>query len=161
MYAVIDSVAKIAAMGGDYRKIRLTFQEYFEKLGDDPSRWGKPMAALLGALRVQEELEIPSIGGKDSMSGTFMDIDVPPTLVSFAITSIDAGEVVSSEFKKAGSTVAVVTAPIDKKRNNRFRCIQEKSPQDQTAGRDGQAECGIYRRQRRTLHSSHQDGCGQ
>ena len=114
MYAVIDSVAKIAAMGGDYRKIRLTFQEYFEKLGDDPSRWGKPMAALLGALRVQEELEIPSIGGKDSMSGTFMDIDVPPTLVSFAITSIDAGEVVSSEFKKAGSTVAVVTAPIDK-----------------------------------------------
>ena len=91
------------------------------------------MAALLGALRVQEELEIPSIGGKDSMSGTFMDIDVPPTLVSFAITSIDAGEVVSSEFKKAGSTVAVVTAPIDKNgiidfdvyRRNLLRAISE------------------------------------
>ncbi len=86
LYAVIDSVTKIAAMGGDYRTIRLTFQEYFEKLGDDPARWGKPMAALLGALRVQKELEIPAIGGKDSMSGTFMDIDVPPTLASFAIT---------------------------------------------------------------------------
>ena len=90
LYAVVDSVAKIAAMGGDYRTVRLTFQEYFEKLGDDASRWGKPMAALLGALRVQKELEIPSIGGKDSMSGTFMDIDVPPTLASFAITTIDA-----------------------------------------------------------------------
>lgn len=114
MYAVVDSVAKIAAMGGDYRKIRLTFQEYFEKLGDAPARWGKPMAALLGALRVQEELEIPAIGGKDSMSGTFMDIDVPPTLVSFAITAMEASEVISSEFKRPGDTIAVVTAPVDK-----------------------------------------------
>ena len=95
LYAVIDSVTKIAAMGGDYRKIRLTFQEYFEKLGEDPARWGKPMAALLGALRVQQELEIPAIGGKDSMSGTFMDIDVPPTLASFAITAVDADDIIS------------------------------------------------------------------
>lgn len=114
LYAVVDSVTKIAAMGGDYRKVRLTFQEYFEKLGQDPSRWGKPMAALLGALRVQKELEIPAIGGKDSMSGTFMDIDVPPTLASFAITTIDAGHVVSTEFKKENSSLVALTAPVDK-----------------------------------------------
>lgn len=114
LYAVVDSVAKIAAMGGDYRTVRLTFQEYFEKLGDDASRWGKPMAALLGALRVQKELEIPSIGGKDSMSGTFMDIDVPPTLASFAITTIDADDVVSSELKREDSVLVAVTTPIDK-----------------------------------------------
>ena len=114
LYAVVDSVTKIAAMGGDYRTIRLTFQEYFEKLGADAARWGKPMAALLGALRVQKELEIPAIGGKDSMSGTFMDIDVPPTLASFAITTIDASDVVSSEFKAKDSTLVAVTTPIDK-----------------------------------------------
>ena len=114
LYAVVDSVTKIAAMGGDYRTVRLTFQEYFEKLGADAARWGKPMAALLGALRVQKELEIPAIGGKDSMSGTFMDIDVPPTLTSFAITTIDASDVVSSELKAEDSTLVAVTAPIDK-----------------------------------------------
>ncbi len=114
LYAVVDSVTKIAAMGGDYRTIRLTYQEYFEKLGADAARWGKPMAALLGALRVQKELEIPAIGGKDSMSGTFMDIDVPPTLASFAITTIDASDVVSSEFKAKDSTLVAVTTPIDK-----------------------------------------------
>lgn len=114
LYAVVDSVAKIAAMGGDYKTVRLTFQEYFEKLGADASRWGKPMAALLGALRVQEELEIPAIGGKDSMSGTFMDIDVPPTLASFAIAMIDAAQVVSTEFKKAGSKLVALTTPVDK-----------------------------------------------
>ena len=114
LYAVVDSVTKIAAMGGDYRKVRLTFQEYFEKLGEDPARWGKPMAALLGALRVQRELGIPAIGGKDSMSGTFMDIDVPPTLASFAITAMDADQVVSTELKFAGSNLVAVTAPIDR-----------------------------------------------
>ncbi len=114
LYAVVDSVAKIAAMGGDYKTVRLTFQEYFEKLGADAARWGKPMAALLGALRVQKELEIPAIGGKDSMSGTFMDIDVPPTLASFAITTIDAAQVVSTEFKKAGSKLVALTTPVDK-----------------------------------------------
>ncbi len=111
-YAVIDSVTKIAAMGGDYSKARLTFQEYFEKLGSDASRWGKPMAALLGALRAQKELEIPAIGGKDSMSGTFMDIDVPPTLVSFAITTVDPDNVISPEIKYAGSTLAALTVPV-------------------------------------------------
>ena len=113
LYAVVDSAAKIAAMGGDYRKIRLTFQEYFEKLGTNAARWGKPMAALLGALRVQKELEIPAIGGKDSMSGTFMDIDVPPTLTSFAITDIDADDVVSTEFKQEGSRLVLLTSPVD------------------------------------------------
>ncbi|MBQ0079763.1 MAG: phosphoribosylformylglycinamidine synthase [Eubacterium sp.] len=112
LYAVIDSATKIAALGGDYRKIRLTFQEYFEKLGTNPTRWGKPMASLLGALKVQKELEIPAIGGKDSMSGTFMDIDVPPTLTSFAITTIDAAEVISTEFKSEDSQLVVVAAPV-------------------------------------------------
>ena len=113
LYAVVDSAAKIAAMGGDYRKIRLTFQEYFEKLGTSAARWGKPMAALLGALRVQKELESPAIGGKDSMSGTFMDIDVPPTLTSFAITDIDADDIVSTEFKQEGSRLVLLTSPVD------------------------------------------------
>ena len=113
LYAVVDSAAKIEAMGGDYRKIRLTFQEYFEKLGTSAARWGKPMAALLGALRVQKELEIPAIGGKDSMSGTFMDIDVPPTLTSFAITDIDADDIVSTEFKQEGSRLVLLTSPVD------------------------------------------------
>lgn len=112
-YAVVDSVTKLAAMGGDYSTARLTFQEYFEKLGKDPVRWGKPMAALLGALRVQKELEIPAIGGKDSMSGTFMDIDVPPTLASFAITTIDAADVISPEFKEEGSAIVALNVPID------------------------------------------------
>lgn len=114
MYAVIDSVTKMVAMGADYKTIRLTFQEYFEKLGDNPKRWGKPFAALLGALRVQKELEIPSIGGKDSMSGTFMDINVPPTLVSFAVAALDAGEVVSTELKQAGSQLVYLPASRDK-----------------------------------------------
>ena len=114
MYAVIDSVTKMAAMGVDYRTIRLTFQEYFEKLGSDPLRWGKPFAALLGALQVQKELEIPSIGGKDSMSGTFMDINVPPTLVSFAVAAMNADEIVSTEFKEAGSHIIYLPAKKDK-----------------------------------------------
>lgn len=102
---MVDSATKIVALGGDYRKVRLSFQEYFEKLGDDPKRWGKPFGALLGGLTAQAELKIPAIGGKDSMSGTFMDIDVPPTLISFAVAAADADRVVSTEFKKAGSTL--------------------------------------------------------
>ncbi len=112
-YAVIESIAKVVALGGDYRKIRLSFQEYFEKLGDDPAKWGKPYAALLGAFLVQKNLDIPSIGGKDSMSGTFEDINVPPTLISFAVTTEDIDHIVSKEFKKAGSKVVVVNIPID------------------------------------------------
>ena len=103
VYAVISSVAKIVAAGGDYSKIRFTFQEYFERLGTDPKRWGKPMAALLGAYDAQIKLGLPSIGGKDSMSGTFNDIDVPPTLCSFAVNVGKIQDVVTPELKKAGN----------------------------------------------------------
>ncbi|MDD4681070.1 MAG: phosphoribosylformylglycinamidine synthase subunit PurQ, partial [Clostridia bacterium] len=109
-YAVIDSITKIAAMGGDYSKVRLTFQEYFEKLGQDPVRWSKPFIALLGALKAQTELDIPSIGGKDSMSGSFMDIHVPPTLVSFAIGVANANQIVSTELKNENSNLIYVTS---------------------------------------------------
>ena len=151
LYAVIDSVTKIAAMGGDYRNVRLTFQEYFEKLGSDPARWGKPMSALLGALRVQKELEIPAIGGKDSMSGTFMDIDVPPTLASFAVTTADANDIVSSEIKFAGSTLVAVTAPIDKDgvidfeiyRNNLLK-IKELAEAGKLLAADAIGRGGLY-----------------
>jgi phosphoribosylformylglycinamidine synthase len=104
-YAVLGSVAKIVCAGGDYNKIRLTLQEYFESLRSDEKRWGKPLEALLGAFYAQTELNIPAIGGKDSMSGTFMDLDVPPTLVSFAVTYMNSKDVISSEFKKNNSYV--------------------------------------------------------
>src|SRR5690606_20778578 len=100
VYAIVEALAKLTAMGGDYRKVRMTFQEYFERLGDDPKKWGKPFSALLGAYRAQMELGIPSIGGKDSMSGTFEDLTVPPTLVAFAVGVLDVRDVVSPEFKK-------------------------------------------------------------
>lgn len=112
-YSVIKSVAKIVAMGGDYKKIRLTFQEYFERIGNDPTRWGKPFSALLGAFLVQKELDTPSIGGKDSMSGTFEDIHVPPTLVSFAVATDKIENIISPEFKNIGSTVALIKLDID------------------------------------------------
>ena len=110
--AVVDSVARIVAAGGDPSRIRLTFQEYFEKLGNDPVRWGKPLAALLGAFKAQMELGLPAIGGKDSMSGSFKDLDVPPTLVSFAIVPAKASQVISPEFKKAGSIILLIEAPL-------------------------------------------------
>ena len=103
--AVYTSVAKLVAAGADYRKAYLSLQEFFEKLRDEPARWGKPFAALLGALDAQLELGCAAIGGKDSMSGTFHDLDVPPTLISFAIAPIQAGEVLSPEFKEAGHPV--------------------------------------------------------
>lgn len=105
LYAVVEAVAKIVAVGGDYRKIRLTLQEYFEKLGKAPEKWGKPFAALLGAYYAQLKLGIPAIGGKDSMSGTFKDLSVPPTLVSFALDIVDVTGIISPEFKEAGSSV--------------------------------------------------------
>lgn len=114
LYAVIDSATKITAMGGDYSKARLTFQEYFERLGDDSIKWGKPFAALLGALKAQIELGIPAIGGKDSMSGTFMDIHVPPTLISFAVGTIEADKVVSTELKTTSSKLIFVYNDRDK-----------------------------------------------
>ena len=113
MYAIVESIAKIVAMGGDYRTIRFSFQEYFEKLLDVPSKWGKPFAALLGAYRVQSELKLPSIGGKDSMSGSFEDLDVPPTLISFAITKAEAKDVMTPELKGAGHTLVEVMLPKD------------------------------------------------
>ena len=108
IYAVVESVAKIVAMGGDYHKIRFSFQEYFEKLLNEPTRWGKPMAALLGAFTAQKELNLPSIGGKDSMSGSFEDISVPPTLVSFAIVSQDVEKVMTPELKASGHILVEV-----------------------------------------------------
>jgi phosphoribosylformylglycinamidine synthase len=103
--AVILSIAKLVAAGCDYQKAYLTFQEYFEHLRKEPKRWGKPFAALLGALDAQLGLNIAAIGGKDSMSGSFLDMDVPPTLISFAIAPSNAAEVISPEFKSAGSYV--------------------------------------------------------
>ena len=105
IYAVIESVAKVLAAGGSRKQCWLTFQEYFERTQNNPRRWGKPFSALLGAFRAQLELSCASIGGKDSMSGTFENIDVPPTLVSFAVSTADTSRVVSTEFKEAGSTV--------------------------------------------------------
>ncbi len=103
VYAVVESMAKIVANGGDFSKIRFTFQEYFRRMTSDPSRWSQPFAALLGAYDAQIGFGLPSIGGKDSMSGTFNDIDVPPTLVSFAVDIAKHGEVVTPELKAAGN----------------------------------------------------------
>lgn len=105
IYAVVESVAKIVASGGDYKKIRFTFQEYFRRMTEDPKRWSQPFAALLGAYNAQLGFGLPSIGGKDSMSGTFQDIDVPPTLVSFAVDMATEKDIITPEFKKAGSKI--------------------------------------------------------
>jgi phosphoribosylformylglycinamidine synthase len=108
VYAVVEAVTKAAALGGDYRNMKLTLQEYFEKLGKDPKKWGKPVSALLGAYYVMEKLEIAAIGGKDSMSGTFKDLSVPPTLVAFAVDTIDVKNAVSAEFKEMDSIVVML-----------------------------------------------------
>ena len=113
IYAVVHSVAKIVANGGDYKKIRFTFQEYFKRLGEDKTRWGQPFAALLGAYDAQMGFGLPSIGGKDSMSGTFNDIDVPPTLVSFAVDVAKKQDVVTSELKKPGSKLVLFEIETD------------------------------------------------
>lgn len=105
VYAVVSSVAKVVASGGDFRRIRFTFQEYFRRLGNEAKRWGEPLAALLGAYEAQMRLGLPSIGGKDSMSGTFNDIDVPPTLCSFAVDVADIGDIITPELKKVGSVL--------------------------------------------------------
>lgn len=107
VYAIISSIAKIVAAGGDYSKIRFTFQEYFKRLGSDKKRWGEPMSALLGAYDAQIKLGLPSIGGKDSMSGTFNDIDVPPTLCSFAVDIAKINDIITPEFKKANDVIVV------------------------------------------------------
>ena len=107
-YAVIHSLAKIVAMGGDYRNARLTLQEYFEKLNFDEEKWGKPFSAMLGAFNAQIQLGIPAIGGKDSMSGTFKDLHVPPTVISFAVCVGSSEKVISPEFKQPGSQIGLV-----------------------------------------------------
>ncbi|NLW73662.1 MAG: phosphoribosylformylglycinamidine synthase [Clostridiales bacterium] len=106
--AVVESISKLIATGAEFKDIFLTFQEYFEKPGQNPARWGKPLAALLGALRAQVELGVASVGGKDSMSGSFENLDVPPTLVSFAVTTEKTKNIRSPEFKKAGSRVVLI-----------------------------------------------------
>jgi phosphoribosylformylglycinamidine synthase len=108
VYAVVESVAKIVACGGDASKVRLTFQEYFERLNNEPVRWGKPFSALLGAMHAQKQLGIAAIGGKDSMSGSFKDMDVPPTLVSFAVNVTNVDKVISPEFKSVGSKIIII-----------------------------------------------------
>ena len=108
IYAVVESIAKIVAAGGDYKKIRFTFQEYFRRMTEDPKRWSQPFAALLGAYDAQLGFGLPSIGGKDSMSGTFQDIDVPPTLVSFAVDMATEKEIITPELKKAGNKLILV-----------------------------------------------------
>ena len=113
MMAVVESIAKIVAAGGTYHKCWLTFQEYFERTQNNPVRWGKPFAALLGAFRTQLEMGCAAIGGKDSMSGTFENIDVPPTLVSFAVCTADSRKVISPEFKAAGHTVIRIAPEYD------------------------------------------------
>lgn len=109
-YSIIEAVTKLAAVGGDYRKARLTLQEYFEKLGKSPERWGKPFAALLGAYQAQIDLGIPAIGGKDSMSGSFGSLDVPPTLVAFAVGVEKAKNIISAEIKEVGSKLVFLMA---------------------------------------------------
>ena len=107
-YAVVEACTKVTAAGGDFSKMRFSYQEYFEKMTSDPHRWGKPFSALLGALKMQLALNLPSIGGKDSMSGSFENLNVPPTLVAFGITTVNANTVISPEFKKAGHRIYLV-----------------------------------------------------
>jgi len=125
VYAIIESVSKYVAIGGDYKKAWLTFQEYFEKLRDVPRRWGKPLAAILGAYYVQEKLQIAAIGGKDSMSGSYNELDVPPTLVSFCVGTIDINKVVSNEFKKENSRVVFLETKQDEDNLPNFENLKE------------------------------------
>ena len=125
VYAVVESVTKYVAMGGDYKKAWLTFQEYFEKLRNEPSRWGKTFAALLGAYLVQEKLGIAAIGGKDSMSGSYNELDVPPTLTSFCVGTVDVNKVVTNEFKNTNSKVVVLKTKMDENNLPDFEDLKE------------------------------------
>ena len=115
IYAVAESLAKLVAAGVDYKTARLSFQEYFEKLGKDSYKWSKPFLALLGAMKIQKEFELAAIGGKDSMSGTFNDISVPPTLISFAVSPVNVHDVISTEFKKSGNRLYLIENKINEK----------------------------------------------
>lgn len=125
LYAVVDSIAKVVAMGGSYKGVRLTFQEYFERLGNSPEKWGKPMSALLGANMAQDAFETAAIGGKDSMSGTFKDINVPPTLISFAVKPVDVNRVITPEFKKAESKIVLFKALRNQDETPNFENLKE------------------------------------
>jgi phosphoribosylformylglycinamidine synthase len=124
-YAIIESMAKLVAVGGDYSKIRFTFQEYFEKLGKDEEKWGKPFAAMLGAISVQNFFHLPAIGGKDSMSGTFKHLNVPPTLVSFAVATEKASNIISPEFKKTENHIYLIKHQPDKLGNPNLEQLKE------------------------------------
>lgn len=124
IYSIVEAAAKIVAMGGEYRKIRLSLQEYFERLGKEPIRWGKPMAALLGALKAQRELGVAAIGGKDSMSGSFKELNVPPTLVAFAVAASKTQNIISSEFKRANSKVVLISSVRDEKELPDFNVLK-------------------------------------
>lgn len=124
LYAVVDSVTRAVAAGADYKDIYLTFQEYFERLGVDPKRWGKPLSALLGAYTAQEKLGLAAIGGKDSMSGSFNNIDVPPTLVSFAVAPLSASHAVSSEFKGTDNLVFMLSPKYDENNMPDFESLK-------------------------------------
>ena len=139
MAAVIESVAKVVAAGGSYKKCWLTFQEYFERTQNNPTRWGKPFSALLGAFKAQLELGCGAIGGKDSMSGTFENIDVPATLVSFAVSTADSNAVVSPEFKKSGNKVILITPEYDENNLPIFDSIKECFDKVEKLIADGQA----------------------
>ncbi len=125
VYAVVESVSKYVAMGGDYKKAWLTFQEYFERLRNEPTRWGKPLSALLGAYLVQEKLSIAAIGGKDSMSGSYNELDVPPTLTSFCIGTVNVEKVISNEFKNTNSKVMLLKTKIDENNLPDFEDLKE------------------------------------
>ena len=125
IYAVVESVAKIVASGGDYKNVWFSFQEYFERLGNDESRWGKPFSALLGAYYAQQQFERAAIGGKDSMSGSFKDLDVPPTLVSFAVDTVNVKNVISPEFKNINSTVIYIPMSKDELMIPRFDLLKK------------------------------------
>ncbi len=125
VYAILESISKYVAIGGDYKKAWLTLQEYFEKLREDSTRWGKPFSALLGAYYIQEKLGIVAIGGKDSMSGSYNELDVPPTLVSFCVGTVDTEKVTSAEFKKAGAKVAILKTKIDENYLPDFEDLKE------------------------------------
>ena len=124
LYAVVDSVTRAVVAGADYKDIYLTFQEYFERLGVDPKRWGKPLSALLGAYTAQEKLGLAAIGGKDSMSGSFNDIDVPHTLVSFAVAPLSASHAVSSEFKGTDNLVFMLSPKYDENNMPDFESLK-------------------------------------
>lgn len=125
IYSVVEAAAKAVALGADHRRIRLTLQEYFERLGSDPQKWGKVLAALLGANFAQKQLGIAAIGGKDSMSGTFNDLNVPPTIVTFAVAPADANHVISPEFKETGDHVIVLPVMTDENFMPDFKQMEE------------------------------------